>query len=674
MSTLYKNNDVLIWLESMREKSEPYGKYRISTGCKPTLLASCFAVITRELIGNLKTLDNNSREQWISYIQQYQNSSTGLFFDPSLDVKTLTTHGTGYLERQFTYFALHALDALGVKAKYKLSVTEKYLQPGVISQWLASLDWSRPWYESNEVMFLLTFLFYELRESDGEKNKKTLIEALDWLDDHQDPSTGYWGTDCGASLFDAMAGAFHIYLFYYFVKRPVQYVDTIIDSTLSLQENDGLFSPFGGGGSCEDLDAIDILVNMKKMSSYRTTDINSALEKSKKGTLDCRNTDGGFRWITKRFFGLSYWLKILNPFSNLPYSRYQMCKIGARNILKPRIEKIVYSGWNVMEFPATSSDIWSSWFRLLILAEIENSTGKVSDSWCFRNLPGLGWFDPNLKIKPVEESIPMDSISLPYWNKKRAVNRYQFALTKAEQRKIILEVGFGSGWGSQYLSSNGSTVFAVDKQIGLSFKETKHENNNSVKYCLMDMQFLGIRSKSIDMLVVFETIEHVPQDVVKNFILESRRILKDDGILVGSTPVSDKVFGESNPKNPFHIFEYGSKQIHKIFGESYQNVNVVVLSPEDVVFTANGVQNEKIPDKYIDKKVYLYYKDLATLFMKNNQLLAGIRKSFIAFSYQPLSLFSWVFLSEMLAVFIYQALMKPRYLLGLLKKYATAIR
>jgi len=62
-----------------------------------------------------------------------------------------------------------------------------------------------------------------------------------WLDDHQNPVTGYWDLGRGSSALNAMAGAFHFYFLYFLTGRRVQYPERIIESTLALQHPDGLF-------------------------------------------------------------------------------------------------------------------------------------------------------------------------------------------------------------------------------------------------------------------------------------------------------------------------------------------------------------------------------------------------------------------------------------------------
>ncbi len=111
---------------------------------------------------------------------------------------------------------------------------QPYLGPAAITAWLDGLNWHDPWLESNKVMFLTSFLIHC-----GELEAAHSI--FDWLDVHQDLHTGYWGTQHGANLLNAMAGAFHFYFLYLYLQRPFQYLEQIIDSTLSLQQPDGLY-------------------------------------------------------------------------------------------------------------------------------------------------------------------------------------------------------------------------------------------------------------------------------------------------------------------------------------------------------------------------------------------------------------------------------------------------
>jgi hypothetical protein len=93
-----------------------------------------------------------------------------------------------------------------------------------------------------------------------------------------------------------MAGAMHLYPFYWIYERSVKYIDKIVDTTLSLQQPDGLFNPVTGigGSQCLDYDAIHILSNFYWFFPYRQKDITECLKKAGNALLVNHNPDGGF--------------------------------------------------------------------------------------------------------------------------------------------------------------------------------------------------------------------------------------------------------------------------------------------------------------------------------------------------------------------------------------------
>jgi hypothetical protein len=83
-------------------------------------------------------------------------------------------------------------------------------------------------------------------------------------------------------------------LVYYYENRPVRAARRLVDSVLSLQQRDGGFADKPGGGACEDVDAIDILVNMYKQHDYARGAIRDALRQTRKLILSQQASDGGF--------------------------------------------------------------------------------------------------------------------------------------------------------------------------------------------------------------------------------------------------------------------------------------------------------------------------------------------------------------------------------------------
>jgi hypothetical protein len=331
--------------------------YRFAAGCPETLLATCVGLLAHELFGGFSHLSEDQRRRLGAHLLTYQSATTGLFRDPAHHdgvLFRLQKFTPLYIEWQETYFALHALDALGLEPRYPLAFIEPFLDERLLDPWLRGLGFDDFWFSSNYLMFLVYFLIeYEGIES------RTAHRVLDVLDGRQDPKTGFWGTDQGASLFNGMAGAYHLYGFYQFLGRPISHQTAALQSTLTLQEKSGLFGG-PGGGPCEDLDAIDILVKLEPGSSAQERSVQRALERALSGLRSCRLPSGGYSWWPAR--------------AELPH----------------RI--VTYSNLPDMQTRTDAGDIWSAWFRPLAIALIQERLGVARD-WkaCFRRLPLLGW-------------------------------------------------------------------------------------------------------------------------------------------------------------------------------------------------------------------------------------------------------------------------------------------
>lgn len=219
---------------------------------------------------------------------------------------------------------------------------------------------------------------------------------LDTLDTFQDPKTGLWGTQFNASTFVSMAAAYHFLIFYKYFDRKINFSEKISSSVFQLQMRDGLFHPFGGGGACEDLDAIDVI---SKVCSNFSDEAAASLRRAHAALLQNRNEDGGFCWAKRPKFPLLVGLKYFNPISEL-FNIGMIKWIVKNNYIGSVIpfvkEKKIYrySNWNRMKYDINHSDSWSTWFRLLSIATIEKLMPELKKhdiNFNFRRLPSIGW-------------------------------------------------------------------------------------------------------------------------------------------------------------------------------------------------------------------------------------------------------------------------------------------
>ena len=360
-----------------------------------TLMSSAFSIITLELINSLGKLET-SKEQ--NYFLKYQDEKTGFFVDPNLNLeyKKIEDIEFNYIHYQTTAFSLSALDALKMKPKYNFTFMNSFRGKEKISKFFEKINWRNPWHESNKIMFLLQFFSYEYIVM---KKKDSLVDIhtiIDCLDSAQDSKTGLWGTQFKASSFASMAAAYHFLIFYKYFNRKINFSEKISSSVFQLQMRDGLFHPFGGGGACEDLDAIDVIY---KISSDVSTESEESLERAYRALLQNYDKNGGFSWAKRPTFPFLVGLKYFNP--SLELFNIGMIKwIIKNNYIGSLIpyfkEKKIYeySNWNLMKYNINLSDSWSTWFRLLSIATIERllpDLKKHDIDYKFRRLPSIGW-------------------------------------------------------------------------------------------------------------------------------------------------------------------------------------------------------------------------------------------------------------------------------------------
>jgi O-antigen biosynthesis protein len=151
--------------------------------------------------------------------------------------------------------------------------------------------------------------------------------------------------------------------------------------------------------------------------------------------------------------------------------------------------------------------------------------------------------------------------------------RYNFA-TKFVAGKKILDLACGVGYGSKILSdSNASEIFACDISSESIDYAQKNYGGDNIKFQLMDGSDLQFPDAYFDCIVSFETIEHVPE--FKKVLNEFHRVLKNDGLLIISTPNKDVTSkGRDKPINPFHFKEFTVNEFSDLLNNLFDNVTL----------------------------------------------------------------------------------------------------
>lgn len=147
-------------------------------------------------------------------------------------------------------------------------------------------------------------------------------------------------------------------------------------------------------------------------------------------------------------------------------------------------------------------------------------------------------------------------------------HRYLFAL-KFSKGKTILDIACGEGYGSALLSSSAKKVIGIDiSKETIDHAKNKYKSEN-LSFMVGDINLIPLKDNSVDLVVSFETIEHL--DFHEKLILEIKRVLVPDGILIISSPDKINYSEKRNYVNLFHKLELTEEGFKNIIHKNFKN-------------------------------------------------------------------------------------------------------
>lgn len=151
------------------------------------------------------------------------------------------------------------------------------------------------------------------------------------------------------------------------------------------------------------------------------------------------------------------------------------------------------------------------------------------------------------------------------------MNRYIFAQSLVNDKKV-LDAACGLGYGSEILAEKADKVFGVDiSEDAILYAKNNYRMKN-LDFKVADIEKLPFENDFFDVVVSFETIEHIDCEKQKSFLSEIKRVLKDDGLLVISTP--NREVYKKREKNQFHVAELSVEEFKQILDDNFRNVQL----------------------------------------------------------------------------------------------------
>ncbi|GAA4302468.1 hypothetical protein [Compostibacter hankyongensis] len=286
----------LRFVEAMKIGDKP-GIYRKEAGEDESFYGSYHAAHILDLFGELSLLPETTRRQWAELFRQRQTQQ-GYFSGKADDVRRVRSLEELEPVWHYTRGNIWALRILGYPAAQELQFAMPLLDAGRLYRWVKHYDWSNPWAAGNQVLAAATVLM-AMRDWFGATEVDRVLEQgmFPALEELLDEKTGFWGTQYGADLSNALFGTIHITPIYFAQGWTLRSLERNVDSTLACQLSDGSFWP--GGSDCPDFDGAYMMANLAALTDYRREDLQLAARKYLAHALMHEDTEHG-GWLLHR--------------------------------------------------------------------------------------------------------------------------------------------------------------------------------------------------------------------------------------------------------------------------------------------------------------------------------------------------------------------------------------
>lgn len=163
------------------------------------------------------------------------------------------------------------------------------------------------------------------------------------------------------------------------------------------------------------------------------------------------------------------------------------------------------------------------------------------------------------------------------------MQRYRMAAVLAGG-KDVLDAACGEGYGSSILSGQARSVTGIDISAQAVSYAEEHYARENLHYICASVTELPLADDSVDMVVSFETLEHIDAAMQRQFLAEIRRVLRSGGFLLMSSP-DKKVYSDlRNFQNPYHVHELYTDEFDALLADYF---------PERCLFS-QGIGDQRV--------------------------------------------------------------------------------
>ncbi len=172
--------------------------------------------------------------------------------------------------------------------------------------------------------------------------------------------------------------------------------------------------------------------------------------------------------------------------------------------------------------------------------------------------------------------------------------RYEFAKQFCEE-KSVLDIACGIWYGTDMLAQVANNIVWVDVDADAVKQAQNTYKRDNLSYVVGDWVTIPLADSSVDVVVSFETIEHIKD--YTHFLEEIKRVLKKDWVLLMSTPN----YLWELVKNEYHVSNFTTNTFLQAVSS--------VLSLKKIYY--QGKHFYAIPGRWILEALVWYRRDIA---------------------------------------------------------------
>ena len=148
-------------------------------------------------------------------------------------------------------------------------------------------------------------------------------------------------------------------------------------------------------------------------------------------------------------------------------------------------------------------------------------------------------------------------------------HRYAFARQFAAGKRV-LDAACGEGYGSALLGTVASSIVGVDIDASaIAHARERYGEESRVRFLSGSCSALPLPDASVDVVVSFETIEHLDAVDQPKMLAEFARVLTPDGLLIISSPNKRLYSDERGYVNEFHRHELYREGLASLLAASF---------------------------------------------------------------------------------------------------------